>query len=1456
MQIAKNFIGYQKILKRKGINISEIEKLEHMVDRMQKFYSDPIVLWAKKKYSQIEQLSLTQVKKKVKWFFDQSQLPLDLKIEIQNRFNFDYFIKNFMDFASHLNEIIELVPLDEVKDKENEDEEATRMYIKYHYFGEIAKILEVISDPKELFYIKKVRDVELYFAFKVSKYFSRNRNIAKKVELNDGVDDPLDFFLKMVSLKKMVKIYQLEKKINNKTIKKCEKLAYSILKDYDSDLISSAKKVTVWKSQIKKHEENPKKARKSYPLDLKRSFIPLLLGSLMITIGILITVTLQANTTLFFFITPLYINLILFSGFAVIIGYNFIKVRLDSVGKLIVIGLSIMVLLFSCSTSIQSLIWTIFIYPSAYLVIKTFSITYSSKVNPENKMHNLSLYYHKKKTTLLLASFIISFCIFVGFFIFRPQWIYIPSGLILLVTYLFTFQSKTCKRQSINKAKKVIFPGRSNNSAKTLGYRSKYSLKYKHDIKLHSDNSKMQRTAIVITFFLVCLPIILSIPSLVNILCPSIQFAQVPQESRVNGEYDINELDYYANPLFFDELPFNGKFLSRAYIGPNFGETSIMIFKIVPNSTLEGLDKSYNLFSPYMYGPLSNSSLYTNFELNKLKLVPGDYQIYASYSVRNGFSGKISNTVEYQMQLVKDELDVISNRPYLLGDDIEIGAAYTNTTEDGFLITFDGIVINSLNEPLANRNITLFLANGNGWEEITTLMTDEFGKFTHQHLVVDNLLLNAEVKITYEGDELYEMMEYTEYAGIEYAVNGHRFFIDKDGDGLVDWLYSLEDLMHTADLEDYPDSLQFLAHFNEDGGTKTYDEVNKLGGIITEANWTSGKVGKSLIFDQNSYVDFGNVLNNVFGSGSGNEFVVSMWIKPDQLTSSPSSHGVNNVFFSKSMNGGDDNFELGISPDGELELYMNTYPSGETIGTYGSKGTIITGNWLPIVIRYDQGNVDCLIGDTWYYISAQKPEPWDGEINFEDSNASIYIGGQFSGAIDEVAVYNTSLPHSEIEDSLLPYLTLETTVYKQNIVGGWTPITTDGEILNNYIYLKCQKSPEAGYVTSMKFYLYDQLPDLQNPNPSLWNLLTDFTYNAENYSYIANELEFPDSEHWYFISRAVDTYNEIYYDIYDISGNEISFAINHFNTSLEFDYVNRSGRINHLSQVLVNTPELMKGNIEFLNFYVSYMDNLSYLDTFNYSQLESFEWRPYLSALSEWKSQKGLVDGEYEIEVISEVKFNYTNFHNEYYYNYSLGNVTYDCLGPNVDILANSTLIFGETYDNINNYVISSGVNFTDSHFEKLVLEFKYNTPEANWFRYNTFYGDSSPLLFDINILNMRDDKIFFRFIAYDDLGNSKIINTPNMWIMKDLNNHRDFTVDGLEKDYYLIDANTVDLSLRVNPVDNDIDKVIVSSDYEIFELTNKDCEDDHFIFQDNQSGNVNVKFNVSYYNIYNSECT
>ncbi|KKN47284.1 hypothetical protein LCGC14_0664470, partial [marine sediment metagenome] len=538
-------------------------------------------------------------------------------------------------------------------------------------------------------------------------------------------------------------------------------------------------------------------------------------------------------------------------------------------------------------------------------------------------------------------------------------------------------------------------------------------------------------------------------------------------------------------------------------------------------------------------------------------------------------------------------------------------------------------------------------------------------------------------------------------------------------------------------------------------------------------------VGQQIDYLDYDLVQYGDIMDDNLGINT--EFVVTAWVYPTFFSSTQNPNGIKNLFFSKAGN-----FELGINESGVLQVYMNTFYN-ETTATYGVLGSIGLGKWTYIAVRYNDSNVDVLIGTSWYYnATGPDTEPWNGGGNLA-SGGKFSIGGAediescFTGAIDEVSVFNKSITNFEIEVHH-GVISIEIAATKENGFGGWTPIITSGEIIDGYINF--QANITSGIIDLVEFYVTNYEPSsLGDPIPSNWSLLYSINNAQSRNSFVIDSHSLPDEDSWYFIIKAVDSYQHPTFKIYTIP-----FAINHFNDTIEFYYDDTNGRINQNSHIGVVPLDGFESYINTTDIYINYSNSWDLLNQvpINYSDISSNYNLIDLDTLTSWIQNKGLTPENYIVNFNISLSLNYGPEFDTYSYNYTLNNIILDIKGPDIslDYSPPYTLDLGKTYSNTSENILTGAIDFTDSDFDTVRLEYSYSI-SSDWIIYDTFLNTSRlSANFSMNILNLKDDIIDFRFIAVDDLGNIATLTDSTYWIIKDFDNHKDFIVEYLDDSF------------------------------------------------------------------------
>jgi len=609
---------------------------------------------------------------------------------------------------------------------------------------------------------------------------------------------------------------------------------------------------------------------------------------------------------------------------------------------------------------------------------------------------------------------------------------------------------------------------------------------------------------------------------------------------------------------------------------------------------------------------------------------------------------------------------------------------------------------------------------------------------------------------------------------------------------------------------------------------------------------TAPSEGGSTFYENQDYAEFGDVLDSTLGIND-DEFVISGWVKPDSLSSDTSENGIENCFFTK--NG---ILEIGVNSSGYLQLFLNS-TNIETNATYGALNSIPTGMWTFVAVRYNQSNVDILIDDTWYRSAlGSSSEPWNNGGNL-NSGGNVTIGAAlgspstFDGKIDEISVFNITLTDADIEDHT-KVLDISCLIKKEDGQGGWVPLISNGEEITGYINLEINSTGKD--INTLELYLTTAEPNILNPTPQQWYQITTFSHSADTYSYVINSQDLSDNDTWYFVAKATDwADHELYAE------DDTCFALYQLIEFLNLTYLDIDNRINYNNEIGVTLPENQEWHVSELQLFVNYSGDIDYLESFDNSELESYYWLVDLTSLSDWVDSKSLTPDEYDINFIIQANFSYSFGIPDVIKNYTMNDITLDIEGPEIVLLHNDpyTLVLGDTYDDLSENIVSMALNSSDDHFIKINLEYKYNTPTTSeWINYGSFdiEGNSTFIEITFNLLNLRDDNVSLQFKGYDDLGNMQLLTCNDYWIIKNMNNHLNFEVVGMDENkIHGIDASGfVNFSTTILPVDNDITSIKISTSYESFTLDQISFEQDHVYF----AGDVDL--NSNYYNVFGSD--
>ena len=168
-----------------------------------------------------------------------------------------------------------------------------------------------------------------------------------------------------------------------------------------------------------------------------------------------------------------------------------------------------------------------------------------------------------------------------------------------------------------------------------------------------------------------------------------------------------------------------------------------------------------------------------------------------------------------------------------------------------------------------------------------------------------------------------------------------------------------------------------------------------------------------LTFDgRDDYIDFGkNYLSGVFAKGSS-AFTVSGWVNPHQLTDKATTYGAYNVFFARSSDRYSDNFEFGIDPEGNLNVYIDTN-SNDVIQTFGN-GELTIRQWHFFAIIFDAGQLHIYLDDR-EYTGALTGKSLNKATSPLTLGATLHNQVYFTGQLANISIWNYPCTQTEIQ---------------------------------------------------------------------------------------------------------------------------------------------------------------------------------------------------------------------------------------------------------------------------------------------------------------------------------------------------------------------------------------------------------------------------------------------------------
>ncbi len=598
-------------------------------------------------------------------------------------------------------------------------------------------------------------------------------------------------------------------------------------------------------------------------------------------------------------------------------------------------------------------------------------------------------FYHNFKLHFLWASLFICSC-FISYF-----YIYIPAGLIFPIIASFVcLVIFTFKDRRKNSAKSILTKSKNPTIKTNPKFRiRRRSIWTKGIMRQFVD--KHQRAVNFMIFFLICMPMVFGVSSLAVVSDSEVQFALIPNDLEEPIDYETLEFVDNPNDLGEGGIPFNRKMVVKCSLRPDFIQSSRMLMTLKPKKVPEisgfDLKREYEFYTKFANGP-GNYSTYIEVPFDELGLIPGKYDLEFQTYIQTGFTSRLGNSINHKLTLTKDNAKIIPNNDFNINPDIVTGIAYTveNKKDHNWEVTYTGKIVNSLDEPIEVGNLELYLQKNNAWQKIAVIETESDGSFNYAHKVFGSFEMNSLVKIIFAGNEFYNPYTVEEYAGLEYSLeNNYRFFIDENGDGLIDWPYDLYDLIKALNKASAPPpSLAFHAPFEEALGLTTYDSVSNIEGqLIEDVSWAEGK--------KNSAIEFNTAdTHNFVTSVEHLEFDIGWFSKKETVSLTKGQNIANCVpFVSKEITG----LTIDDWDDIEVDVYFKSDGSGpelvaERNGWQGSVSLSV------FVVEFDDRYVDVQPGEIKF--SDLSSTNITSEVDLEKAAMTFYYKHKFSRWLD------------------------------------------------------------------------------------------------------------------------------------------------------------------------------------------------------------------------------------------------------------------------------------------------------------------------------------------------------------------------------------------------------------------------------------------------------------------------
>jgi len=178
--------------------------------------------------------------------------------------------------------------------------------------------------------------------------------------------------------------------------------------------------------------------------------------------------------------------------------------------------------------------------------------------------------------------------------------------------------------------------------------------------------------------------------------------------------------------------------------------------------------------------------------------------------------------------------------------------------------------------------------------------------------------------------------------------------------------------------------------------------------------------GNQISFDgSNDYIDLGdNTLNgaNEPFAENNTKFSISYFARVTSFLSNDSNHGISNTILGKSDDNSNDNFEMGYSPGGNFEFYVDD--KSNDVNDVETSIQVATGEWHHITVVYDVSKTN----DFVVYFNGSLSQSYNlGFSGMDNADGSALTLGNsrrnrswLNGDISQISIYNRALSATEI----------------------------------------------------------------------------------------------------------------------------------------------------------------------------------------------------------------------------------------------------------------------------------------------------------------------------------------------------------------------------------------------------------------------------------------------------------